>query len=161
YVKAFVKAGGKALIMADPVTKAPSPNFESIFSEFGVKADNDVVVDASGIGQLFGTGPFMPITTDYPFHEINKDLKGTMSAYDMARSITPISPAPAGVVVNELAKTTRKSWGESDITLKEPIEFSDEKDKAGPLNLAAAITVRTEAPAPDPAASPDPTKPAP
>ncbi|MEO5762110.1 MAG: Gldg family protein [Vicinamibacteria bacterium] len=160
YVKAFVKAGGKAMIMVDPVTKATSPNFESVFTEFGVKADNDVVVDASGVGQLFGTGPFMPIVTDYPSHEINRDLKGTMSAYDMARSITPVTPPPAGVVVQELAKTSRKSWGESDITLKEPIAFTD-KDTAGPLNLAVAVTVKSGAePPPAPDADPDAPRPA-
>ena len=159
YVKAFVKAGGKAMIMADPIAKVPLPNFESVFTEFGVKADADVVVDASGVGQLFGTGPFMPIVTDYPYHEVNKDLKGTMSAYDMARSITPVTPAPTGVVVQELAKTSRKSWGESDTTLKEPIEFTD-KDTAGPVNLAAAITVKAAGAAPEPPATPDAAPPA-
>lgn len=152
YIKSFVRGGGKAMLMADPIEKAPSPNYESVFTEFGVKPGADVVVDASGVGQLFGTGPFMPIVTDYPFHEINKDLKGTMSAYDMARSMTPVTPAPEGVVVQELAKTSARSWGESDTSLKDPVEFSDEKDKRGPLNLAVAITVRPKAPAPD---SPD------
>ena len=158
YIKAFVRAGGKAMLMADPIEKAPSPNYESIFTEFGVKPGADVVVDASGVGQLFGTGPFMPIVTDYPFHEINKDLKGTMSAYDMARSMTPLTPAPEGVMVQELAKTSTRSWGESDTSLKDPVEFSEEKDKRGPLNLAVAITVRPKAPAPEsPEASPAPT----
>ncbi|HQZ16943.1 MAG TPA: Gldg family protein [Vicinamibacteria bacterium] len=159
YVKAFVRGGGKAMLMADPVEKAPSPNYESIFTEFGVKPGADVVVDASGVGQLFGTGPFMPIVTDYPFHEINKDLKGTMSAYDMARSMTPVTPLPDGVTVQELAKTSTRSWGESDTSLKDPVEFSDEKDSRGPLNLAVAITVRPKAPAPespDAAAAPTP-----
>ena len=157
YIKSFVKSGGKAMLMADPIEKAPSPNYESIFTEFGVTPGKDVVVDASGVGQLFGTGPFMPIVTDYPFHEINKDLKGTMSAYDMARSMTPITPAPQGMMVQELARTSARSWGESDTTLKEPVEFTD-KDTRGPLNLAVAITVRSTPPAPEtPGALPAPT----
>ncbi len=156
YVKDFVKGGGKVMLMVDPVSKTPLPNFEEIFKEFGVKPDADVVIDASGVGQLFGTGPFMPLATDYPFHEINKDLKGMMTAYDMARSITPITPAPTGIVVSELAKTSARSWGESDTTLKPPIEFGD-KDTPGPLNLAAAITVKvTPAPEAGPAPSPAP-----
>lgn len=154
YVKDFVKAGGKAMLMADPPEKTPSPNYESIFTEFGVKADRDVVVDASGVGQLFGTGPFMPIVTNYPYHEVSKDLKGTMTAFDMARSITPITPAPDGVVVQELAKTLSQSWGESDTSLKEPITLSD-KDTKGPLNLAAAITVRVTPPKPEASPAPD------
>ena len=157
YIKTWVKAGGKAMLMADPVEKAPSPNYESVFTEFGVKPGVDVVVDASGVGQLFGTGPFMPIVTDYPFHEVTKDLKGTMSAYDMARSMTPITPAPEGMVVTELAKTSPRSWAESDTSLKEPIEFTD-TDKIGPLNLAVAITVRNGALPPLPGAPPDPSK---
>lgn len=145
YVKTFIKGGGKAMLLADPIEKTPSPNFESIFTEFGVTPDANVLVDASGVGQLFGTGPFMPIVTEYPYHEVTKDLNGTMSAFDMARSMTPITPAPEGVVVQELAKTLGQSWGESDVSLSEPIEFSDQ-DRRGPLNLAAAITVRTQAP---------------
>jgi len=157
YIKSYVRAGGKAMLLTDPPKKAASPNYESVFTEFGVTPGADVVVDASGIGQLFGTGPFMPIVTDYPFHEVNKDLKGTMSAFDMARSMTPITPVPAGVVVQELAKTSTRSWGESDTTLKEPIEFSD-RDARGPINLAAAITVAAApaVPAADPAAPPTP-----
>lgn len=141
YIKSFVRAGGKALLLSDPTEKVKAPNFESVFTEFGVKPGTDVVVDASGVGQLFGTGPFMPIVTDYPYHEISKDLKGTMSAFDMARSMSTIVPAPDGVVVQELAKTSARSWGESDTSLKEPITYSD-KDSRGPLNLAAAATVR-------------------
>jgi|CXWL01.1.fsa_nt_gi ABC-type uncharacterized transport system involved in gliding motility auxiliary subunit len=159
YIKSFVRAGGKAMLMADPIEKAPAPNYESVFTEFGVTPGADVVVDASGVGQLFGTGPFMPIVTEYPLHEVNKDLKGTMSAFEMARSMTPIIPMPAGVVVQELAKTSARSWGESDITLKEPIEFSD-RDTRGPINLAVAITVKAPAAAP-PAADGTPAPAAP
>jgi ABC-type uncharacterized transport system involved in gliding motility auxiliary subunit len=156
YIKSFVHAGGKALLLADPIEKAPSPNFESIFTEFGVTPGADVVVDASGAGQLFGNGPFMPIITDYPYHEVNKDLKGTMTLFDMARTMTPITPAPSGMVVQELAKTSsRSSWAESDLTLKEPIEFSD-KDTRGPLSLAVAVTVPVSGqPATPEGASPD------
>ena len=160
YIKSFVKSGGKAMLLSDPIEKTPTPSFESVFTEFGVTPGADVVVDASGVGQLFGTGPFMPIVTDYPFHESTKDLKGTMSAYDMARSMTPLAPAPDGVVVQELAKTSARSWGESDTSLKEPIAFSEDKDKRGPMNLAVAITLRTKseeaAKEPDPATPIDP-----
>ncbi len=155
YVKAFVRAGGKAILLADPITKGPSPNFESIFTEFGVKPGADVVVDASGIGQLFGTGPFMPIVTDYPYHEVNKDLKGTMSAYDMARTMTPVTPAPAGVIAQELARTSARSWAESDTTLKDPVEFSD-KDTRGPVSLAVAVTLNATPAAPEAEAAPTP-----
>ena len=157
YIKTFVRGGGKALLLADPIEKTPSPNYESVFTEFGVKPGADVVVDASGAGQLFGTGPFMPIITDYPYHEVNKDLKGMMTLFDMARTMTPASPAPEGIQVQEIIKTSPKSWGESDLSLKEPIEFSD-KDVRGPLSLAAAVSVRasTEPPA-TPGATPAPS----
>ena len=159
YIKSFVRAGGKALLMSDPAEKTPTPNYDGVFTDFGVKPGADVVVDASGAGQLFGTGPFMPIVVDYPYHDINKDLKGTMTLFDMARSMTPATPMPDGVTVQELARTSNRSWGESDTTLAEPIEFTD-RDVRGPMNLAVAITVRPATAAPSPetaAASPAPS----
>lgn len=154
YIKSFVKAGGKVMLMIDPSEKNPSPNYESVFTEFGVKPGADVVVDASGAGQLFGTGPFMPIVTDYPYHEVSRDLKGMMTAFDMARSMTPVTPAPEGVVVQELAKTTGRSWAESDVSLKDPVTFTDQ-DTRGPVNLAVAVTVPVGSATPEPAADPE------
>lgn len=161
-VRAHVRAGGKTLLMDDAPTKIASPTFDALLKDFGVEAGRNVIVDASGYGQLFGTGYFTPIVVDYPYHEINKDLKGTMSAFHTARTLSSVVPAPDGVVASELAKTSARSWGETDLALKEPIEAGD-ADARGPLNVVVAATIRVDAPpatAPAgvaPASSPSPS----
>ncbi len=76
YVKSFVKAGGKAMLMADPIAKIPSPNFESVFTEFGVKPGADVVVDASG-------------TVSLPSGQIVHSSQGSTSVYQAGTTAWP------------------------------------------------------------------------
>jgi ABC-type uncharacterized transport system involved in gliding motility auxiliary subunit len=157
YIRHYIRGGGKALLMNDAPTKASSPQFDGLLKDFGAEAKPNVVVDASGMGQLFGTGYFTPIVVDYPYHEINKDLKGTMSAFHTARTLQAVTPQPEGVVATEIAKTSARSWGETDLALKEPIEPGDRDDR-GPLNLAIAATVKVATAPPSPSPSPAPTE---
>src|SRR6185436_17643660 len=54
-LRAFLKKGGKLLIMLDPIEKADSPplaNLIALAKDWGVTVGNDIVVDASGMGRL-------------------------------------------------------------------------------------------------------------
>jgi ABC-type uncharacterized transport system involved in gliding motility auxiliary subunit len=62
---------------------------------------------------------------------------------------------PEGVSAQNLAQTSRMSWAEKDLTLKEPVERNEGQDTVGPISLAVAVTVRGKAPAPAPTPSPD------
>jgi ABC-type uncharacterized transport system involved in gliding motility auxiliary subunit len=57
-----------------------------------------------------------------------------------------------GVTAQNLLETSPASWAETDLTLKEPIEMNEGKDRKGPVPLGAVATVRAS-----PAASPSPT----
>ena len=51
-------------------------------------AGHDVVVDISGMGQLFGSNdPSMPVAASYPAHPITERFR-LLTAFPMARSIT-------------------------------------------------------------------------
>ena len=47
----FLDAGGDALIMVDPATDA---KLDDLFQAWNVDVGDNVVVDASGMGQIFG-----------------------------------------------------------------------------------------------------------
>jgi len=151
-VRGYVRQGGKALIMVEPEMKVTTPNVVGLLKEWNLEAGRDVVVDVSGMGQLFGTGPITPIVAQYPYHEITKDFR-VMTAFHTARSLQTGKGTVEGVTAQNLAETSPASWAETDLTLKEPIEMNEGKDRKGPVSLAAVATVRVAAaPSPSPSA---------
>ena len=153
-VRAHVRQGGKALVMVEPEMKVATPNLVALLKEWNLEAGHDVVVDVSGMGQLFGTGPITPIVTQYPYHEITKDFR-VMTAFHTARSLEAGKGTVEGVTAQNLLETSPASWAETDLALKEPIEMNEGKDRKGPVPLGAVATVRASpAPAASPAAFP-------
>jgi ABC-type uncharacterized transport system involved in gliding motility auxiliary subunit len=152
-VRSYVKGGGRLLAGVDPETKVAYPNLTGLLKEWNAVAGNDIVVDASGMGQLFGAGPLTPLALEYPYHEITKDFR-VATAFHMARSMEAGKATIEGVTAQDLVKTSRDSWGETDLDLKKRPEFTEGKDKAGPVSLGVVVTVRGAAPAPTPAPSP-------
>jgi gliding motility-associatede transport system auxiliary component len=156
-VRAYVAAGGKALILAEPPLKKATPNLDGMLRGWNLEPGDDVVVDVSGMGQLFGAGELTPMAVEYPFHEITKGFR-VMTAFHEARSLQAgTAPAP-GITAQNLVQTSEASWAESDLGLKAPVQ-ADAKDKKGPIALGAVATVPVAAPPspmPPPEASPSP-----
>jgi ABC-type uncharacterized transport system involved in gliding motility auxiliary subunit len=159
-VRDFVKKGGKALVMVEPELKEPYPNLVALLKEWNIEAGSDVVVDVSGMGQLFGVSELAPMAMDYPWHPITKDFR-LPTVYGGARSVQAGKGTIEGVSAQDLVKTSEQSWAESDLAMKGPIKFEDGKDRMGPIALAAIATVRgpSPAPTPSPASSPAPEEP--
>jgi ABC-type uncharacterized transport system involved in gliding motility auxiliary subunit len=159
-IRSYVKGGGKALVMLEPEIKETTPNLDALAKEWNLELSRDIVVDVSGMGQLFGTGAFTPIAAQYPPHEITKDLRGYATAFHEARSIEVGKGNVEGVFAQKLLETTQSSWAEADFPLKDRVEMNPPpagKDRQGPISLGAAVTVRVAAPAPPPSPSPSPT----
>ncbi len=159
-LRSYVKGGGRLLAGVDPETKAAYPNLTALLKEWNVEAGKDLVVDASGMGQLFGAGPLTPLALEYPYHDITKDFR-VATAFHMARSMEAGKATIDGVSAQDLVKTSRDSWGETDLDLKNRPEFTDGKDKAGPISLGVVVTVRGPVPTPAPSPSPSPAADAP
>jgi ABC-type uncharacterized transport system involved in gliding motility auxiliary subunit len=152
-VKDYVKAGGKALVMVEAELKESYPNLVALLKEWNIEAGRDVVVDVSGMGQLFGFSELAPLAIEYPYHEITKDFR-LPTLYGGVRSVKAGTATIEGVSASDLVKTSDQSWAETDLTLKGPIQFEEGKDTKGPVSLAAVATVRGPAPAPTPTPAP-------
>jgi ABC-type uncharacterized transport system involved in gliding motility auxiliary subunit len=148
-IREFVNAGGKALIMVEPEFKESFPNLVGLLEEWNLEAGSDVVVDISGMGQLFGASELAPLVLDYPYHAITKDFR-LMTLYAGARSMQAGEEAVEGVTAQDLARTSPDSWAETTLTLEGALEFEEETDRLGPISLAAAVTIEAEAPEPAP-----------
>jgi ABC-type uncharacterized transport system involved in gliding motility auxiliary subunit len=160
----YVAKGGKVMILLDPPEAAnpiPMPVLVSFLSEWGMTVGNDVVLDASGIGQLIGTDASVPVAAPpYPPHAITERF-GVMTAFPLARSVSPVEGGAGGRTAQAFVQTSSNSWAETDlkgIAAGGQVEFNaDQGDKQGPVVLAAAVSApATEAPTPLPTnTSPD------
>ena len=155
-IREFVKQGGKALVLVEAELKESFPNLVALLREWNIEAGRDVVVDVSGMGQLFGFSELAPLAIEYPYHAITKDFR-LPTLYGGARSVQAGEATVEGVVAQDLVKTSEQSWAESDLQLKGSIQFDEGKDRKGPIALAAVATVRGPLPAPTPAPSPAPS----
>jgi ABC-type uncharacterized transport system involved in gliding motility auxiliary subunit len=149
----FVKGGGKALVMVDPEIKTEMPNVDAMLKDWNLEPGKDVVVDVSGMGQLFGAGEFTPMAASYPYHEITKDFR-VATAFHMARSMKAGTKSVDGVSAQNLVETSPESWAETDLALKGRIQYDDGKDAKGPVSLGAVVTVKGPSPSPSPSPSP-------
>jgi ABC-type uncharacterized transport system involved in gliding motility auxiliary subunit len=153
-LRAYVRGGGKVLVMLEPPFQADVPALNALLGEWGFAVARDVVLDLSPVGQLFGAGPLSPVAAQYPYHEITKDLRGLATVFHTARSVKAAPTPPSGASVQTLAETTKASWAETDLALTEPVRMDEGVDQAGPVALAAVATLPVTDSSPAPAAAP-------
>ena len=139
-VKKFIDGGGKALLMIDPAidfghgdSNSGSPALVKMLQDYGVTLNNDLVIDASGVGQFFGFNEASPIVAQYDTHAIVAGMKGTACVFPLSRSLDVKSPA------EKLFETSDNSFATTK--LAPPIRIDPAKDKKGPFTLGAAATI--------------------
>ncbi|MEZ5418930.1 MAG: GldG family protein [Vicinamibacterales bacterium] len=156
-LKAYLAKGGALFAMLDPGDKPGAgqlPNLAGLLKEWGIEVGDDVVVDASGVGQIFGAGPTVPVAASYPPHPITERFN-LMTAYPLARSITTVTVE--GKTAQPVIETSAQSWAEKDLsglTSGQEVSLDAAKgDRQGPITLAAAVSApATDAPKVEPAA---------
>lgn len=153
-LKKYLAVGGKLLVMLDPGQKkgeANLPNLDALVADWGIDVGDDVVVDASGVGQMFGADASVPVAASYPAHPITERFN-LMTAYPLARSLS--TSAAEGRTPQPFIETSPQSWAETNLEgLLAGQQVSLDPgagDKPGPIALAMAVS----------AAATDPPKPA-
>jgi ABC-type uncharacterized transport system involved in gliding motility auxiliary subunit len=115
-----------------------------------IKVGQDVVVDVSPAGRLFGVDEFMPIAMSYPGHAITEGFN-VATLFPYARSVSVGQGTLPGVTAQTFIETGAQSWAETGEITGE-VAFDPETDLRGPISLAVAITVEAQEAAPDTAA---------
>ncbi len=164
-LRKYLDGGGKLFVLVDPDEKvgATLPNLIAFVREWAIDVGNNVVVDASGMGQLLGTDASVPVAARYPQHPIVEGFR-LLTAYPLARSVTPASGGVNNRTAQIFIESSPNSWGETEVAAlfeSGKVENDKGKDLQGPVGLAAAVAIA--APNPPPAAqqtAADPAKPA-
>jgi len=133
-VNKYLDGGGKALIEIDPQTE---PKLDDILQAWNVSEGQNVVVDASGVGRMFGTGPAVPLVVDYGDNPITKNLKGGMTFFPLARTMSVADKNKGEPEDVELLKTSAQSFTIPNLAQKE-VKFDPKTDTAGPLSIGVA-----------------------
>jgi ABC-type uncharacterized transport system involved in gliding motility auxiliary subunit len=105
-VSKYLDGGGKALIEVDPET---DPKLGEIFQAWNINVGDNVVIDASGMGQLIGAGPGIPLVTDYGPSPITKGFSGSMTYFPLARTVSIADKSKTDPEAVELLKTSARS----------------------------------------------------
>lgn len=146
-INAYLENGGDALFLIEHTvvttpdkpltekTKDLNPSLNSILNKWGVRVEQDVVVDlvshASGdVGS--------PATRNYMAHPaIKKDLDFTFYIRPRSISIMPRRRDTLRAVPFVLTVSEEKSWGETDRYLN--VKFDEGIDRRGPVPISFVI----------------------
>ena len=145
----YLEQGGKILLMLDPPElegESPKENLEGLAENWGIEIGNNIVVDASGMGQLLGTDATVPIASSYPPHPITENFN-LITAFPLARSIRPIAGGVENRTPEILIETGANSWSEMDFSELATGEVrlnEDAGDIAGPIPTALSVSQTIE-----------------
>ena len=152
-LRTYLDGGGKLIMLLDPPGNASAPPLTGLVAlarEWGIEVGNDVVVDVSGVGQLLGAGPSVPVVATYPEHPITDNF-GLLTAFPLARSVRPAAGGTPERTARSIAETSERSWADTDLAAVfegRPVARDEASgDIGGPISLAAAVGVDTPAPA--------------
>jgi ABC-type uncharacterized transport system involved in gliding motility auxiliary subunit len=112
-----------------------------VLKAWNIGLGKDLVLDVSGVGRLFGTGPAIPMVQTYGSHPITRDMTRIATFFPEARSVNVLEAGKGEPSTTELLKTTEASWAETSLDKKgEKFEFNEGQDRKGPINLGVAAS---------------------
>jgi gliding motility-associatede transport system auxiliary component len=131
----YAAKGGHLGIFLEPEADA---GLDAFLKEYGIQADDDVVVDPSPAAQILGS-PVSPIVMPSASHPISRELADTALVFPTARSLVALTGAAA--TPTPLALTGQDAWGETDVkgVFERGVARRDQGEKVGPLPLAMAV----------------------
>ena len=141
----FLAQGGKVLIALDPMV---SSDLEKFLKKWGVRADNNILVDMKNSVNLRGVPVVGFIKTNkygrnHPI--LKKMTPEIMTVFPTVRSVEPVPSPGAGLTAVSLVSSLSTAWGETDfdgISRGETPRYQPGRDKKGPVSLAVAVTKR-------------------
>jgi ABC-type uncharacterized transport system involved in gliding motility auxiliary subunit len=147
-LKDYVEGGGRVLFMLDPPLKLGGQETDenaallSVLEGWGVVVRKDLVLDLSGLGQLYNLGPEYALVTTYDNHPIVSSMKDSATGFPLARSIE-IKPMDK-VMVEKLFETSDQSLATVNLaSLANGEVRPSPNDLKGPFTLGVAGTYTT------------------
>ena len=134
----YLQGAGKLLILVDPQT---DPKLGEIFNAWNTSVGNNVVIDASGVGSLFGAGPAIPLVTTFGQSPITKNFTGMMTFFPLARTVSIADKSKTDPPIVELLKTSPRSFTIPNLKQgQQEVKYDPKTGTLGPLSLGVAAS---------------------
>jgi ABC-type uncharacterized transport system involved in gliding motility auxiliary subunit len=138
----YLAGTGKGLILVDPQT---DPKLGEIFQAWNTNVGDNVVIDASGVGRLFGAGPAIPLVADFGNSPITKNFAGSMTFFPLARTVTVADKAKTDLQPVEFLKTSPRSFTVANLKQgRNEVAYDPKTSTLGPLSLGVAASRKSE-----------------
>ncbi|MBI2188006.1 MAG: GldG family protein [Acidobacteria bacterium] len=137
---AYADTFGRLALLLEP---DPAPGFGEWLKPRGIEPLAGGIVDASGAGRQVGGGPRTPLAVGYGDHPVTRGFN-IASMYEGARPLQVIERPELGGRPTALAFTSDRSFATSATDAE--LAFDAQRDRRGPLTLAAATAVRGRRP---------------
>ena len=137
---AHIVQGGNAIILLDP---GHAPGLAADLARYNLAVGDDFVLEQNPNYQLDG-GDLSYIILDrssLDIHPATNPLKGGL-VMRVARTVGVLDAEQQGLAVQVLARTTMHSFAERDYADPAKMGFTEGRDLAGPVSLAAVVEVR-------------------
>jgi ABC-type uncharacterized transport system involved in gliding motility auxiliary subunit len=132
----YLDAAGDALILVDPIT---DPKLDDLFQSWNVIVGNNIVIDASGMGQVMGAGPTIPIVADFGASPITRGFERSATFFPMARTASIADKSKTIPEMVDLLKTSERSFTVPSLPAKGgKLAFDPKTDTRGPLTLGVS-----------------------
>lgn len=137
----FLKRGGRVGVFLEP---GETSGLEPLLLKYRVVVGQDLLVETNPAASALQLGDVAPLVQSYEAHPITKVMAGKFSLFFRARSISP--GLVTGVSIPELQiatllQTSSDSFAETSTSGARP--RLDERDLAGPVPIAVAVTAPT------------------
>ncbi len=133
-IEKYLDGGGKALLLLDSQT---SPGLDDVLQKWNIMLGSNIVIDASGGGQMFGAGPAVSMVVQYGQSPITANFNGTMTFFPLARTVSAGSKPNPQISTVDLLKTSERSFTVPNLKTKE-VRYDPKTDTVGPLTLGVS-----------------------
>lgn len=141
----YLDRGGNLMVLLDP---GYATNLEPLLAQYGISADDDVIIDP--VHHLSSKDPFglSPICSDFEQHPVTSNLPGKLLVFPRSRSLTLNKDPARKIRPMPLVRTSSDSYGETNRSLlrERGIARKDPEDLPGPLAVAGVASRKIDLP---------------
>jgi len=138
----YLSNGGRLVVGIDAVITANEQNKElkTLLHNWGIEVKSGLIIDP--VSKMLGVDASVPIMAQFNKESPIVKEFSQQCYFPFTRPLDVVTPAPEGLKVTWLTKTTPKAWGELNFAsiAKGEVQYNPGSDLAGPLITGVSVS---------------------